>query len=168
MFFFLNNVSKCVMKKKGNCSMSISKIMSNDLVINNTPSSSMQMKEAAPEATAAPVIVGKEAFDNPAEIAGRSQVNFRGGKFLSAKDLNKIATSNMLDKMSKSEISTAKKVILELMDKYKCSNLSDLSKNFQSEKIDAGDFACDIADAIAKQEPKADIDKVSSFILSVI
>lgn len=156
------------MERKENISMSISKIMSNEPVINNAQAAPMQKAEPAPENATAPVIAGKEAFDNPAETAGRSQVNFRGGKFLSVKDLNKLATSNMLDKMSGEEISTAKKAIMELMDKYKCSNLSDLSKKFQTGKIDAGDFACDIADAITKHNPNANVDKIDTFILSII
>lgn len=63
--------------------MSISKIMSNEPVINNAQAAPMQKAEPAPEAATAPVIAGKEAFDNPAEIAGRSQINFKGGGFVS-------------------------------------------------------------------------------------
>lgn len=148
--------------------MSISKIMSNEPVINNAQAAPMQKAEPAPETTTAPVIAGKEAFDNPAEIAGRSQVNFKGGKMLSAKDLNMLAKSKMLDQMSGKEISTAKKALVDVMGKYKCSDLSDLSKHFQNGQIDPIDLTSDFAGAILKHNPKADLDKINMFLTSIL
>lgn len=147
--------------------MSISKIMSNEPVINNAQAAPMQKAESAPEAATAPVIAGKEAFDNPAEIAGRSQINFKGGA-LSVRDLNRIAESRMLDSMNKEEISTAKNVIKDLMAKYKCSNLSDLSNHFYIGKIDIQDLLNDISGSVKKYNPESDLEKINLFILSIM
>lgn len=148
--------------------MSISKIMSNEPVINNAQVGTMQKTESAPETTTAPVIAGKEALDNPAETIGRSMVNFQGRRVLSPQDLNKLADSGIMEKMSGDEIKVGKKVVMDLMKQYKCSSLSDLSKFYKAHNMDAGDLALDVMSASAKYDSKVNLDKICEFIGSAL
>lgn len=67
------------------------------------------------------------SLDNPMETAGRSQVNFKGIKTLSAQELNNISRVATEMKLTGKEIKVGKQALIKTMNQYNCKSLKQFT-----------------------------------------
>lgn len=110
----------------------------------------------------------KTSLDNPMETVGRSQVNFKGAKVLSAEDLNFLAQQPKVSKLSSQELKVLKETILNTMEEYKTDNFKNLFNRMLDSGMDTwAEFNCRFMNNAVKIDPKIDAEKLNDVILSL-
>ena len=107
----------------------------------------------------------KDAFTNPMETVGRSQVQFRGT--LSSNDLNCISKSVARLQLNKEDTTTLKKALANTLKKYNCADIGELNKKIGGKTDDSLDFMMDLLREADKINPKANLDKIGLVATSI-
>lgn len=104
----------------------------------------------------------KELLSDPMETVGRSQVNFRGMKQLSAKDLNSISGFVSKAKLCGEDIIAVKKALVEILNKENCSSLKEMVIKSGGGEDVYMDFIQNVMRESGKINKNADLDKIGS------
>lgn len=104
----------------------------------------------------------KDALSNPMETIGRSQVNFKGIKHLSAQDLNHISEYVAKTKLGGEDITTLKKTLIKILNKEDCKTLKEVVVKSGGGEEAYLDFVQDVMSEASKINKNVDVDKIGS------
>lgn len=107
----------------------------------------------------------KDALTSPMELVGRSQVNFKGAKFVSLKqlssaDLNFIAPCISSVEMSANDIPVFKEALVNVLNKNHFRNIKHATGKLSSDCSDVAMFVNEVGAEALKLDPNVDLNKI--------